>query len=133
MVVIGAVRLGLSVLSFSTVKRAVERSRGSRVSQPQNDELVAKIISSIKLAARYVPGATCLTQACATLLLLSQFDQPAFLRIGVAKSPSGKLEAHAWVESGGAIVIGDLSDLSRYHVLSPNNKQAWHERNLRHT
>lgn len=66
------------------------------------------------------------------MALLSEFGQSANLKIGVAKSLVGKLEAHAWVESGGEIVIGDLPDLSRYRVLSPIDKEYRHERHLRH-
>jgi hypothetical protein len=39
------------------------------------------------------------------------------LRIGVAKGETGKLEAHAWIESQGKIVIGYLKDLSRFTPL----------------
>ncbi len=58
--------------------------------------------------------------------------QPADLRIGVAKSAEGRLEAHAWVEICGQIVFGDLPDLSRYKALSPLDEVYPNERDLRH-
>ena len=67
--------------------------------------------------SRYVPAATCLTQALATRVLLSRLGQPAHLRIGVAKSKKGQLQAHAWVESQGKIIIGDQPDLSRFAIM----------------
>jgi hypothetical protein len=44
---------------------------------------------------------------------------PRSLRIGVAKGEAGKLEAHAWVESQGRIVIGGLRDLPYFTPLPP--------------
>jgi hypothetical protein len=39
------------------------------------------------------------------------------LRIGVSKGVKGNLRAHAWVESQGSVVIGELADLSGFSVL----------------
>ncbi len=45
---------------------------------------------------------------------------PVELRIGVVKTNQGGLEAHAWVESGGRLVVGDLTQgLSTYAPLPP--------------
>lgn len=130
---VSAIRLGLFAFSFWTVSRIVEeRSARVRTSQPLDDNLVKRITWSVCTVSRYVPATTCLTQAFSALTLLSAFGQLASLRIGVAKSSEGKLEAHAWVESGGKIVIGNLPDLSRYRVLSPIDKEYRHERHLRH-
>ena len=130
---VSGIRLGLSAFSFRTVSRIVaQRSARNSKAHTFDDNLVKRITWSVGIAARYVPAATCLTQALSAMSLLSEFGQPAFLRIGVAKSSEGKLEAHAWVESGGEIVIGNLSDLSRYRVLSPIDKEYRHERHLRH-
>jgi hypothetical protein len=38
------------------------------------------------------------------------------VRIGVAKGKGGKLEAHAWVECGGEVIIGG-HELERYTSL----------------
>jgi hypothetical protein len=64
-----------------------------------------------------VPGATCLSQALAAQTLFLRQGYPAELHIGVAKNETGQLEAHAWVESEGQVVIGDLQNLSRYTPL----------------
>jgi Transglutaminase-like superfamily len=72
----------------------------------------------VKLASRFVPAATCLAQALVTVTLLEREGLPASLRIGVARSVRGKFEAHAWVESGGRVVIGGTrADLSRFTVM----------------
>lgn len=53
----------------------------------------------------------------ATQHLLALYGYGAQLRIGVAKVASGKLEAHAWVEYQGKVIIGELQDLSTFTPL----------------
>jgi hypothetical protein len=118
-----AVRLGLWVLPYRLVRRLVARPlsrRSSRasVSVPALDE-VERIAKAVRAARRYVPAATCLTQALATEWLLRRVGQPASLRIGVRRTDEGVFQAHAWVESGGRVVIGRHTGISRYKVL-PN-------------
>lgn len=57
----------------------------------------------------------CLTQALVVQLLFKRRKIPADLHIGVAKDSNGQLEAHAWVESDGVVVIGGSeTDLQHY-------------------
>jgi hypothetical protein len=78
---------------------------------------VREIVRSVKLMSRYVPAATCLVQALVVISLLEQAGLPGLLRIGVVRTGK-KLEAHAWVESLGRVVIGGTDvDLSRFTVL----------------
>ncbi len=113
------VRLALWILPFKLLRGLVEKGR-----PPQSEERPAdfvqerKIASSVRRASRYVPAASCLTQAMATQVLLSRIGAIGLLRIGVAKGPEGRLDAHAWVESNGKIIIGKKRDLRRYTVLS---------------
>ena len=52
--------------------------------------------------------------------LLMWGGRPVELRIGVIKTDHGGLVAHAWVESGGRVVVGALDEgLSRYTPLPP--------------
>lgn len=62
---------------------------------------------SVQSAARFVPGASCLTQALAAHVLLEQGAHPSTLHIGVSRE-RGRFEAHAWVEEAGSILIGEL-------------------------
>jgi hypothetical protein len=57
-------------------------------------------------AARFVPRATCLTQAIAAHWLLRQGGFPAVLYLGVLRGPGAVFRAHAWVESDGRVLIG---------------------------
>ena len=65
-----------------------------------------------------MPAATCLTQALVTKLWLARTGHHATVRIGVARSDGGELQAHAWVENSGTVVIGgsesSLTTLSRH-------------------
>ena len=55
----------------------------------------------------------CLVEALVTEALLAAHRVPATLRLGVARR-QGTLEAHAWLECGGRIVIGRVPDLDRF-------------------
>lgn len=72
---------------------------------------------AVRKTSRYIPLATCLPQALVTKLLFARYGYPTELRIGVVKDQDGQLEAHAWVESDGVIVVGSLPDISRYTPL----------------
>jgi hypothetical protein len=50
-------------------------------------------------------------------VLLRQHGYASRLRIGVHKSAAGTLQAHAWVECQGRVVIGDDAELSHYTPL----------------
>jgi hypothetical protein len=53
-----------------------------------------------------VPGASCLTQAIAGLLLLRRHGYAARFCVGVARGAAGDVCAHAWLEREGKVVIG---------------------------
>jgi hypothetical protein len=114
---LGAVRLGLWILPFSRLRNVLARVAGSR--HPAGGPPAERVAWAVSKAARYVPGSTCLVQALATKRLLANLGHDAQLHIGVAKDGTDRLEAHAWVESGGKILVGALSDLSRYTPLPP--------------
>jgi hypothetical protein len=115
--IVVAVRAALWVLPFGTLRSGIERlvrdRSGSRRPSTRDEDRIAWAVHT---AARYVPSASCLTQALAGETLLRHAGSPAEIRIGVAKEPGGKLEAHAWVESAGRVVIGD-HDLHRFTLL----------------
>jgi hypothetical protein len=114
-----AVRLGLWLLPFQLFRRLLAARKRAAVRQQTTDHAaVERIVYLIRAASRFVPAATCLTQAITSLVLLQQLGYPARLRIGVAKAQQGPLEAHAWVESEGRIIIGRVPNLGRFSVLS---------------
>jgi hypothetical protein len=111
---LGAIRLGLWLLPFKTLRKLLARTTRGTGQVP-----IDRVAWAMTAASRYVPAATCLSQALATQALLRQRGYEACLRIGVVKNQDGQLQAHAWAESGGVIVIGGPeSALERYVPLS---------------
>ena len=117
MLLVWIVRLGLWLLPFHVVRQLLAKL-AVRPSSSQNGglDLVDRDIWAVTVACRYVPLATCLTQALVTKVLLSRHGHHATVRIGVARSDGGKLQAHAWVENNGRVVIGG-SEVSLKHYI----------------
>jgi hypothetical protein len=120
---LGIIRLGLWLLVFQTLQGLLLRVRWKSTGLSEADPLsLERIAWAIRVAGRYIPGVTCLVQALAAQVLLEQEGHPACLRIGVAKDKNGRLQAHAWTESGGKVVVGG-GNLSSYTLLSPAEKK----------
>jgi hypothetical protein len=111
---LGAVGLGLRLLPFRALRRLLARAK-VRACQAS----VERIAWAVHVASRYVPMSTCLSQALVCQVLLSRHGYPASLRIGVTQGAGKRLEAHAWVESEGRIVVGGARDLVGYTPLPP--------------
>lgn len=111
-------RIGLWLLPSAIIRRLLAHMTSGSHSLSNADQASRdRIIWAVVVASRYIPKATCLTKAMVAQVLLEQEGYPACLQIGVAKSDVGKVEAHAWVESQGQVVIGE-SGLKRYTPLS---------------
>ena len=119
-ILLSLVRLGLFLLPFKTLQKLL--SAISQIKTKSNEvdlTNLGKIVGSVNLSSRYMPlGVKCLARALTTQVLMSQYGYLPQLKIGVAKGEQGKLEAHAWVEYQGKLVIGYLPDLSRFIPLS---------------
>ena len=104
---LGATRVALWALPFGLARRLFARApRPAPVARATED----RIAWAISVARRYVPRATCLPQALAAEALLVRAGHPAELRFGVLKTGQGRFVAHAWVESAGRIVVGELHE-----------------------
>ncbi len=71
-----------------------------------------------RVGHRLFPRNPCLTEALVVHRLLRRKGYPSELRIGVRKVSQSDLEAHAWVEHRGEVVIG-ARGLSEEHVPLP--------------
>jgi hypothetical protein len=103
-----AVRVALLVLPYAAASRAAARwTRRSAWLPAQPADRIARRVERL---ARYVPGATCLPQAWAAVILLAWHGHRATVKLGVRKDGS-VLRAHAWVEHQGTVIIGgDVKD-----------------------
>lgn len=105
---LAAMRLALWVLPFATLRRMVARlartpSRARR-GAPHSPERVGW---AVQTAGRSMPACgNCLAQALTAHVLLRRLGYENRLRLGVARGAASPLEAHAWVESGGAVLVG---------------------------
>lgn len=117
-VMITTVRAGMTLLSFETLRRYLTRlartRSGSRPSADQTE--IDTIVWSLQTAGRTLPPAgRCLIEALAGHVLLGRKGLATDLRIGVARDLDGTFKAHAWLEKGDRIVLGELgSDLEQY-------------------
>jgi hypothetical protein len=121
LLLLSVVRLGLWLLPFQMLRRFLERisqvnlERQDVGEQPRCTLTTDKIVWAVDVASCYMPGGVkCLARALTTQVLMSRYGYSPELRIGVAKGEGGRLEAHAWVEIQGQVVIGYLGDLSRF-------------------
>jgi Transglutaminase-like superfamily len=118
-VLVAAIRLGLWLLPFRSVRTLVERlGAWEWGAAPEGDSASIKRIAwAVTRASRYLPAATCLTQALAAQVLLRRRGLAAKLHLGVGRDEDERFVAHAWVESQGRIVVGG-SNLDRYTRLA---------------
>jgi hypothetical protein len=98
--VVGVARAALCVLSTDTARRVVAKAATGAAGS------VEQVVWAVRIVSRYLPGASCLTQALAAQALLTQSGFPSQVEIGVAKDDLRRLQAHAWVVCHGQVVLG---------------------------
>lgn len=117
LLLLSIIRLSLWLFPFRWLNKAL--SYFDSAAAKQTDWLVINSITqAVRKCSRFVPSATCLTQALTTRTLLRLKGQNPQLKIGVDKDEDNKLLAHAWIEVDGRIVIGKLPHHQRYKVLN---------------
>jgi hypothetical protein len=113
-------RIGLWLLPYPQLRRALDRARRSGREPPR--DFPDRVSWAVNALAQRLPGMTCLVQSLTALTLLHGRGWRADLRIGVqepARSATRPLEAHAWVECDGHVVVGNVPHLADYRVLAP--------------
>ena len=100
----------LRLMSFGRLRRLLERlSRPPLVRQidPGAGPQAGRVPWAVSVSSRCLgPASTCLTEALTTAALLRRRGCAARVAIGVRPPEGDRLTAHAWVESGEAIVFG---------------------------
>ena len=116
-ILLGIIRLGLSLLSFITLKNFL-RVIGPSIARVGEQLSEDQLVWAVAAASRLIPKATCLAQALAVQQFLKQSGREARVHIGVERGEGGHLDAHAWVESRGKVLFGG-SNLRQYtHLLA---------------
>lgn len=86
-----------------------ERQDGAPAKRREGSISAGEIAWAVRAMGAHIPGATnCLVRALALKYLLGIFGHDARLRIGAGYPDGGRFEAHAWVESGGHVLIGEF-------------------------
>jgi len=118
-VLLAFVWVGLRTLSFATLRRLLDGyakrvAAGSRAPLP-------RIGWAVDAVGRRFPAArTCLMEALAADVMLRRRGYRSEVHFGVRKrnDRSQPLDAHAWVECNGGIVVGELENLADYALQS---------------
>lgn len=110
------VRVGLSVLSLSRVTRELRRLATAPPRSTTTSQYRLRASWAVRaVGKRLLPNRPCLTQALVLqYMLLRHGDDSAQLHIGVTKDEDGALQAHAWVERNGHVLIGGENAPDRY-------------------
>ena len=117
---INAIRLSLWLFPFGKIRRTLDVMLNAWVYSEKTSSVSVDFIAwAVSVASYYAPGGVkCLARALATQLLMNRYGYVHKLRIGVAKGEKQTLEAHAWIEYQGRVVVGGLSKLDRFRPLS---------------
>jgi hypothetical protein len=110
MLLVWTVRLGLWLLPFHVMRQLLAKlALKSASSQNGGRDLVDRDIWAVTVACRYVPLATCLTQALVTKVLLGRHGHHATVRIGVARSEEWQrlALARAFYRRAGILILDE--------------------------
>lgn len=118
-------RVALWVFPFQKVYQwTIHFREGGIGDRPLDAKSVYKVVWAVSAAARRVPRATCLTQALATQIMLGRRGHRASLQLGIMKSEAGKMDAHAWLERNGKVLIGEDERFGRWTRLPPLDQES---------
>jgi len=108
--------LAVRAVSVRRIVRWTEVPSGSARTMDREEETrMLRAVAAVN--RRLFPDRPCLTQALAARYLLSRGGVPTVLQIGVARDGS-ELQAHAWLEREGVVIIGGEQSPARYQRLS---------------
>ena len=108
------VSIGLNVFRFRALRAYLQRRPVS------NQQRIDRVVWAVKAVSRRWPGSTCLADALVVEAMLRRHGHAAVVKIGVKHPQSSErsLEAHAWVECDGVVVVGGIPELGDYAVLT---------------
>ena len=107
-VVLVIVRLSLAIMNFKRIERIVvslvrRLAPAPVVGTPEDD---ARLGRAVRRAALLVPGAKCLAQATAAMIVSARHNHRSRMTIGVKLGASEEFGAHAWLETPHGTPVG---------------------------
>jgi hypothetical protein len=113
-------RIGIWVLPFRQMKKILSKiAARAPVRNEGESPVIKQIVRFVGSVSRFVPSASCLTQALAALVLIKFYGEHAELKFGITIDSNKNFAAHAWLERSGRIILGKLSDHGNYTILKP--------------
>ena len=107
-VVLALVRLSLATMNFKRIERLtvalVRRLAPTPVDGTPDDD--ARLGRAVTRAAKLVPGAKCLAQATAAMVVSARHNRRSRMTIGVKLGATEAFGAHAWLETPNGIPVG---------------------------
>ena len=107
-VVLALVRLSLATMNFKRIERLtvalVRRMAPTPVDGTPEDD--ARLGRAVSRAAMLVPGAKCLAQATAAMVVSARHNRRSRMTIGVKLGATEAFGAHAWLETPHGIPVG---------------------------
>jgi hypothetical protein len=107
-VVLALVRLSLATMNFKRIERLtvalVRRLAPTPVDGTADDD--ARLGRAVTRAAKLVPGAKCLAQATAAMVVSARHNRRSRMTIGVKLGATEAFGAHAWLETPHGIPVG---------------------------
>lgn len=107
LLVVASIRLGLTLFSYKRVRGMVTRLNARQCASMGELRLVAWGVTA---AARFVPRASCLTQALSGQYMLARQGNASNIRFGIERGTGEQLKAHAWLVSDNHVVLGGSVD-----------------------
>jgi hypothetical protein len=106
-----AVEVGLGCLPLQKLLRIIQRpgkaQRGTKREEEPRHATPERLAYCVGLTTRlHLHDPTCLKKALVLYTLLTRRDFNAQLFIGAARATNGKLDAHAWLECQGKVLLG---------------------------
>ncbi len=125
LILIVVIRIGLSIRGYAAIARFVDRfDRGDSTSSNSADSFSYRAAWAVSKASRIIKNdKPCLAQSLALRLLLNRKGLGSKIVIGVKKSDDFSIQAHAWVEKEGEVLIGGASSPFRYAIMSAQDEE----------
>ena len=115
---IALVHFALRFMPFRLVWRWSRRR--SPLVQTDDFSPVDRTLWAVEVAGTFLlPERPCLTKAIVGQMFLNRLGYETTLRIGVKRDDNLQLKAHAWLEHGQQVVIGNLRNLSTFEPFPP--------------
>ena len=120
-----AFELALARLELLAAKPEAWLASGAGRAGPDEAASIERVAFAIPRAAARVPWkATCLVQALAAKRWLDRMGVASQLKLGARKSGEQALDAHAWLEAGGRVVVGgEIADYAEFPPVRPEARK----------